>query len=360
MIIVALMLCTTSFIVHAQVEQVAQQLAENEHKKFAEALPDAFTNGRANVFGNAQALKSQFFLEENAKTFADFLGWNSKQYSQKTLGTVFKALSENAKPGKKNPNPISVTFNFPADPTVSTITIKNDQKGTPKVEKKEMVVSYVATTKAEVTVESSKEGVEPSIAYNNIDMIWDGRIRLVNGEVVDTKKISPPVLRTIVISPAGTSSEPKEVQMQARNEEELFAVENKDRLIDPEVTPQQNVVTNPEPAQQQITESVSQTTAPTVTRTDSSPRGVYYKVQILIQGSYTPLDRLPERFRVDNVTVEKYSDGYYKYVIPAGTLSEAVAIRDRMVARGVYDAWIAVYENGVRVRPPQGQPEIVD
>ena len=346
---VALMLCT-SFILRAQIEQVAQQLAENEYQKFVEQLPDAFAKGKTDLFGNAKALKKQFLLEDNAKVFADYLGWDRKKYSQKTLGTVFQALSNNAKPGKKNPNPVSVTFDFPTQPTGIRITIPADKKG-PNVEKKTTVVSYVVTTKAEVQVEASRQGVESSVAYNEVALVWDGRIRLVNG-VVDAKKTMPPILRTIVIGSEKDSSEPQEEPVKTAAVEIVDAPKPVSTPVVEEPIPEP-VVTQP------VTQPVVSQPTPQPVSQPAPPSGrEYYKVQILLLQSYIPPANLPERFRVENVTVEKYSDGY-KYVVPANSLNEAFAIRDRMNARGIWDAWIAVYENGVRVRPYQGQPENV-
>ena len=115
-----------------------------------------------------------------------------------------------------------------------------------------------------------------------------------------------------------------------------------DRFFGPELAP--TTVATKEPEKKPVIPAVS------------SQRGLQYKVQILLRDSYVNPSELPQRFRVDNVTVEKYSDGY-KYVIPAGSLNEAFAIRERMIANGIEDAWIVVYENGVRIRPPQGRPE---
>ena len=455
-IIFALILCS-SFVVHAQVEEVAQQMAEDEYNKFAAELPNAFAKGRVEMFGNARALKKQFFLEEDAKTFAEFLGWDKKKYSQKTLSVVFKALSDKAKPGKNNPNPVSVIFDFPDQPMDIAVTVKKDKKSPSKTEPKETVVSYVVTTKADVTVEVNKNGVESSVAYNNVALIWDGRVKLVNGEVDQKKKMAPPILRTIVISSVDTS-EPKEEQMQARANElieeyyrnlqaptnravvlapeisnkaevsswlqnqtridiqgninvplpeatsqtvevrdvpgvkiyvdpapymtddisqyskteayhqlaltftvdfqadKISKVVYEDYFVTPELAPKPVVVEEPKPIPEPEPEPVSkQPVQPT--------KGTQYKVQILLLQSYIPIAELPQRFRVDNVAVEKYVEGkntYYKYVIPAKNLNEAVAIRNQMTARGIEGVWIAVYQDGERVRPYQGNPGTVN
>jgi len=343
-----------NFILHAQVEQVAQQLAESEYQKFAERLPNDFANGKMDLLGNAKALKKQFLLEENAKVFADYLGWNGKKYSQRTLGTVYQALSKNAKEGKNNPNPVTVRFDFPAQPAETKVTIQNDKKG-PNVERKATVVSYVATTKVDVQVEVGK-GVESSIANNTITLVWDGRLRLVNGAVDETKEITPPKLRTIVFGSGKDTSEPVAEPPKASEEVRV------EREVEPAPVeePKQEPVTQPvsEPPTQIDSRPVSQ---PVRSITPSGRE--YYKVQILLLQQYVPLAELPERFRVENVIVERYFEGqntYYKYVIPANNLNEAFAIRNRMNDRGILDAWIAVYEDGQRIRPYQGQPENVD
>ena len=354
---VALMLCT-SFILHAQVEQEAQQLAENEYQRFVEELPKAFANGKTNLFGNSKtlALKKQFFLEDNAKVFADFLGWDKKKYSQKTLGTVFQALSNNAKPGKKNPNPVTVTFDFPAQPTETKVTIQDNKKG-PNVEKKATVVSYVVTTRVDVQVEANRQGVDPSIASNSIMLVWDGRLKLANGELDTKAKNSPPILRTIVIGYEEDSSEPVEEKTKIV---EVIKYVEREVVVPPVVEPKQEPATTTPPVSEPVIRPVSEPPAQTVSRPVSPTGRENYKVQILLLQSYVSPTALPEKFRVENVTVEKYTDSqytYYKYVIPANSLNEAFAIRNRMNERGILDAWIAVYENGIRVRPYQGQPE---
>ena len=90
--------------------------------------------------------------------------------------------------------------------------------------------------------------------------------------------------------------------------------------------------------------------------------GLTYKVQILSLYRPVPLEELPARFRMNNVSIEKYIvDGviYFKYVVPGGTLSEAVSVRRQMRDNGIEDAWIAIYENGARIAPREGDPEII-
>ena len=444
-IIVALILCTI-YKAHAQVEQAVQQLAETEHKKFANELPDALAKGKVDLLGNARAVKKQFFLEENANTFADFLGWNSKTYSQKTLSKVFKALSSNVKSGR-----ISVKIDFPFQPAECIVTMQKEKRGTPKTQKKE-TVTYVATTKADVMVEANKQGVQTSVAHNNVALIWDGKVKLVNG-VIDDKKTSPPVLRSIIVSTVTGPKISKEEQMRARAidliEEyyrNLQMPTNKAFVLTPEIpnraevekwldksikiaingtvnvhlpaaTSQTIVLSNvpgvqihvdpvpfmkddvqyikpeayhqialtftvdfladkitkvvydgklvvPEPAPKPVIvepEPVKQP-EPVFQPVVPSRQGEYYKVQILFRQTFMPFSELPVVFRVQNLTVEKYTDGdntYYKYVVPTKSISEAFAIRDRLVEKGIDDAWIAVYENDVRIRPLQGRPETV-
>ena len=459
MTIVALMLCT-SFMVRAQVEQTAQEMAENEHKKFAAELPNAFVKGNDAIFGYAKMWNKQFLLEENATTFSDYLGWDKRKFSQKTLSGVFKALSEKAKPGKNNANPVTVTIDFPAQPSEVKVTIKKNPRDTPA--KKETEVTYVVTTRVDVKVEAGKDGVQPSIAMNSIGLVWEGKLNLLNGAVNEKKKNAPPVLRAINFgSPAKEPAEPKEEQMRARAKElieeyyrnlqstnltavlapeipnkaevENWLLSNRKIVVEgninvplPDATSQSIVVRNvpgvtiyvdpapymtedisrysktdayhqlaltftvdfkadkitkveyngqfvapelapipvaaitvAEPVQQQpVQQSIQQ---PPVQQSVASTKGKNYMVQILLQKSYKPLAELPQKYRVDNVIVEKYSDGYYRYVVPAGnTLSEALAVLRQMLAQGIEDAWIAVYEDGDRVRPPQGRPETVN
>jgi len=91
--------------------------------------------------------------------------------------------------------------------------------------------------------------------------------------------------------------------------------------------------------------------------------GTFYKVQILSLFKPIALSDLPSRYRMDNVMIEKYVVGgvtYFKYVVPGGTtLNEALAVRRQMREKGIEDAWIAIYENGVRIAPNEGTPETI-
>ena len=71
---------------------------------------------------------------------------------------------------------------------------------------------------------------------------------------------------------------------------------------------------------------------------------------------------LPQKYWIKDAFVEKYVvDGKetWKCVVNAGSLSEALAIRRELMGAGIEDAWIAVYENGERIRPFAGEPEII-
>jgi len=440
-IIIVTLILSACFTARAQVEEIAQQLAENEYRKFAVELPNAFIKGKDELFGNARALKEQFFLEEDAKAFADFLGWDRRQFSQKSLGKVFKALSDKSKPGKNNPNPLSVTFDIPSSPTESIVTVIQNKRGTPQ--KRETVVNYVVTTKTNVTVETTKNGVNTSIVNNDIVLIWDGRVNLINGEVDGRRRTAPPILRTIVINPdaAAVSAEPakpaestqlKEEQMRARAKELIeeyyrnLRSSNFSAVLAPEIpnkaefetwlrtntrietdgtlyVPQPMSISQsievsnvpgikiyvnegyyqlapvflidfqadkitkvvyaynfvrPELEPRQVVQEppVRQTgVQPTGLQSVPAPSGEHYKVQILLLQTFVPRTELPEKFRVDNLDVERYPDGY-KYVVSANSLNEAFAIKNRMISRGIEDAWIVVYRNGERIRPPQGFP----
>ena len=132
----------------------------------------------------------------------------------------------------------------------------------------------------------------------------------------------------------------------------------KPRMVEPK--PEPEIVAKPEPVvvKPEPEPKIEPKPIPVVT-----DRGRTYKVQILSALNYVAVDKLPQQFRVDNITIEKYVVGgstYYKYVVPAGTtLSEAFAVRKQLRDKGLNDAWIAVYENGVRVSPNEGMPELV-
>ena len=347
---IALMLCLYS-TGYAQVEQTAKEMAESEHQRFANELPDALSKGRTGIFELAGTERKQFLLEENANTFSEILGWNIRQYNHKTLSSVLKALS-----GKSNP--VDVTVDFPVTPSESNVSIKTDSKGT--------VASYTVTTKATVTVEANKQGAKPSIAKNTVALIWEGKLPLVNGEVNNSKKIAKPVLRSIKTA----VYEPPKPQMQAKVEE---LTEDKEPVIVaapvPEVVkPVEEPVTESKPvllpveptAEPVVEQPVARPVEPpvkTATKPVSQPDGSYYKIQIMSIDFYKPIAELSPKFRVDGLVVEKYRNDY-KYVVPAGTtMKEALAKQRQLAEKGLDQTWIVVYENGARVRPPEGKPE---
>ena len=125
----------------------------------------------------------------------------------------------------------------------------------------------------------------------------------------------------------------------------------KPRIVEPEPVIEAVVEIKPEPVIEIKPEPVIR------------ERGRIYKVQILSLPKHIALNNLQKRFRMDNVTIEKYIvEGvtYYKYMVSAGsTLSEALAVRRQMRNNGIEDAWIVIYENGARISPNEGQPEII-
>jgi len=90
------------------------------------------------------------------------------------------------------------------------------------------------------------------------------------------------------------------------------------------------------------------------------PEGLNYKVQILMLDVHKPIAELPRALRVEGLVVEKYPTGY-KYVVPAGTtLREALAKQRQLIASGVEETWIVVYDNETRSNPFGGKPEYVE
>ena len=455
---VALMLCTC-YIASAQVEQEVRQIAENEHKRFASELPNALAKGQTSILGYAKAEKNQFFLEDNVNTFTEILGWTVRGYNQKTITSVFVALSDKSKPGLKNANPVTVNIDFPVVPSECIISIKKDSKG--------KLANYVVTTKADVTVEVTRENVQPSIAKNTVALKWEGKVPLINGEVDYRKKIASPVLRSIKITPITGFSETKVKQMQNMAKsliEEYYAnlqsPAKHSTVLAPEIPNQAELeqwlrnntkieigsgsVNVPLPTESQIIEvknvpdvfihvdatpymvedpsqysnaeayhqlaltftvdlkaekitkvvykdnfvrkldikpvlvdkSVEITTVVTQPKTQpvpesikpasqqaasqqAQPTGMYFKIQILHLDTYKSLAELPQRFRVANISVEKYSDGY-KYVVPAGkTMKEASAMQKKLYERGLVETWIVLYQNGERIQPFAGKPELI-
>ena len=366
LIVLALCLYSAGY---AQVEQTAREMAESEHQRFANELPDALSKGKTGIFGLALE-KKQFFLEEDANTFSEFLGWDKKKYNHSTLNNVFTALSEKIKSGKKNPNPVTVSINFPNTPSECNVSIKTDSKGT--------LANYTVTTKANVTVEAGKQGVKSSVAKNVVALTWEGKLPLVNGEVNNSKKIAAPVLRSIKITPVTDFSESSEplksgdldkytapvpvapeivpVEEIVETKPALLPVEPKaEPIVEPKVEfVEPKVEPKVEPA---VEQKVSQPVRPPVAKPVAQTEGLYYKVQIMANDFYKPVAELPQKFRVDGVVVEKYRSGY-KYVVPAGTtMREALAKQRQLAEKGLDQTWIVVYQNGERFRPWEGKPE---
>jgi len=188
--IIVLIICTYS-LGYSQIEQTAKDMAEGEYQKFVNEIPNALAKGRTNIFGFAST-KNQFLLEDDLNTFSEFLGWNAKKYKNITLNNVFVALSEKTKSFRTNPYPVTVSFDFQDIPDETVVSVRTNSKGT--------TADYMVTTWSKVTVEASKEGVQPSIASNYVALNWEGKLNIVNGEVDYQKKITPPVLRSIQIT----------------------------------------------------------------------------------------------------------------------------------------------------------------
>jgi len=163
------------------------------------------------------------------------------------------------------------------------------------------------------------------------------------GQPGTEQRNAPPVMQSPTVAAAADSSELKEEQIRTRTKgssneyyQNLQSHGSRTAVLSPEI-PNKDEVVAPQPAPKQPV-----------------PSGEYYKVQILMLKSYKDIAELHEKYRVDGVTVEKYSDGYYKYVVPAGTtVKEALTVLKQMTSRGIEGAWIAVYQNGERIRPSQ-------
>ena len=144
----------------------------------------------------------------------------------------------------------------------------------------------------------------------------------------------------------------------------LYNELEKPRMVEPKPEPEPEIVAIPEPVR--VVPAVAVEVKPESVRVVPAvavERGKTYKVQIFSSVKFIPIDKLPQRLRVDNITVEKYVVGgvtYYKYMVPAGTtLNEALSVRRQMRSNGIEDAWIVVYENGARVSPNEGMPELI-
>lgn len=131
-------------------------------------------------------------------------------------------------------------------------------------------------------------------------------------------------------------------QPKIKPEEIIIAVS----LPEPTPPPVEEPVVKPEPVSRPV------------------PKGEHYKVQIYVNTTHIPLSGLPAKYRgISNISVEKYFVGgtsVYKYVVSAANLGEAFSILKQMNSQGIADAWIAVYEEGTRIRPADGKPEIVE
>ena len=125
--------------------------------------------------------------------------------------------------------------------------------------------------------------------------------------------------------------------------------------------PKQEVLKQEAP-KQELTKSEPPKPAPTTpASTKSGKSEEYYKVQIFSHVRNVPVSELPSKYQIKDVEVERFVMGgktYYQYVVPVGKdmeeakdLKKALAVKKTMIENGIKDAWIAVYENGKRIRP---------
>jgi hypothetical protein len=312
--------------------------------------------------------------------------------------------------------------------------------------------TYVVTTQAEVTVEASLQGMQTSLAKNNLTLTWDVLIKLDRSGAIDARG-SRATLNSIAVAPTTGFFESDRQQMQSfaetlinnyyqtiqdgrfasieipdewRNtlqnstrrerdgnisvslpsstsfdvrtvpdlkifvDQEAFyridmgfsIVINEDlssgritrvdfRELESPIVAVQEEELEPEPVMPVAVATPDPVAQPIVTQPSvvqpafARPNeiGRSYKVQILSLLRHVPISDLPQQFRIDDITIERYIiDGvsYFKYVVPAGTtLSEAASVRNLLVGSGIEGAWIAIYRDGARVSPNQGMPEIV-
>ena len=364
--IIVMMLCA-SFFSYAQVEQASQELAEKQHKVFASELSNSLKSGKGKPIFGREGNDKQFLLVDEEPFFTEYLGWKRSQFEKRSLSSVYQSLLAVTK-HKDARKKVSVNITFPLNDT-EFLGQATNKSG------KAIKDVYVVTTTAEVEVEATKQDVMESVTKNVLTLNWEVLVSLNKKTGAVDPKSSRAVLRSISAEPApggfiAEKPQPKVEPAPVTKPEPAPAPEPV-RVTRPEptpVTPQPAPVTKPEPAP---------APAPVVTKPEPAPvtrpapvaqpvvreQGKTYKVQIYSTLKYTALSELPKRFRMDNVTIEKYVVGgatYYKYVVPAGTtLSEAFAVRRQIRSQGIEDAWIAVYENGVRVSPNEGTPEFV-
>jgi len=328
-------------ITNAQVEQAAKKLIEAEHKKFASELSNALKTGKGKPVFGREGKDKQFLLEDNQQVFTDFLGWKKSQFDKRSLVTVFQSLLSATAP-KDASKKVSVKVTFPLHETeFKGQAVNKSGKAIKDV--------YVVTTTSTVVVEASKKGLEKSVANNNLTLNWEASMKInPKTGAVDTRS-SRAVLQSILVEPSSGSLDTEIQQPQVTSETIIVEPE-------PEPKPAPVVVIQPEPV------TVTQPAPVVVPQPVVRERGITYKVQILCLYHPVAITALPQRFRTDNVTIEKYNvEGVtlYKYVIPAGTLNEALTIRRQMHNNGIEDAWIPIYENGMRISPNEGLPELI-
>ena len=420
------MIACACFTTYAQVEQASQKLAETQHKQLASELANALKSGKGKPVFGREGNDKQFLLKDEEQFFTEYLGWKKAQFDKRNLLSVFQGLmtATKQKDVKKKVN-VKITFPLDETEfkgqatnkagkaikdaytvtTTASVLVEASKDGAMT-----SVAKNTLTMKWEVLLKLNKKTgavdtkgsravlnsifVEPSSGYFaseqqqmkataeklikdyyqslkdakwstvEIPDDWKGTLqtstkRETEGEIM----VSPPTtasfdVRTvpdlkIYVNPESyhkvalgfkivINDDLKSGRITAVNYNEL----EKPRIVEPEpviaAIPEPVIEVKPEPVVRE--------------------RGIVYKVQILSLYKPIAVNNLQERYRMDNVTIEKYVvDGvaYYKYMVPAGTLNEALAVRRQMRNNGIEDAWIAVYENGSRVSPNEGQPEMI-
>ena len=437
-IFIIVMMLSASLISYAQIEQVAEKLAETQHKQLGSDLSNSLRTGKGKPIFGREGNDKQFLLEDNPQIFSEYLGWKMKEFEKRNLLSVYQSLFLATKQ-KDTKKKVNVKISFPLTDT--------EFKG-PATSKTGKVIKdvYIVVTTAEATIEANKQGSEQSTAKNTLTLNWEVSLKINSKTGAVDTKASRAILQSISVDPSSGFFSAERQQMQAVAEKLIkeyyqslkdarwSAVEipnewknilqastkretegdvtvsqptstsfdvktvpnlkifvnpeayhkvalgfkiainddlnsgritsvnynelEKPKIVEPEPEPEPEpvIVAKPEP-------KIEVKPEPVPVKPVVQERGKTYKVQIYSSLRHIAVANLPSKYRVDNVTIEKYVVGgvtYYKYVVPAGTtLSEALALRRQMRDKGIEDAWIPVYENGARVSPNEGQPEII-
>ena len=425
-VFIIVMIACASFTSYAQVEQASQKLAETQHKQLASELANALKSGKGKPVFGREGNDKQFLLKDEEQFFTEYLGWKKSQFEKRNLLSVFQGLmsATKQKDAKKKVS-MKITFpldeiefkgqatNKSGKAIKDAYTVTTTASAVVEASKEGAMTSIAKnnlTLKWEVLLKLNKKTgavetkasravlqsifVEPASGYfaserQQMQAITEKLIKDYYQSLKDAKwsaveipgewkstlqtstkretegemMVSPPTstsfdVRTvpdlkIYVTPEAyhkvalgfkivINDDLKSGRITAVNYNEL----EKPRIVEPEpviaAIPEPVIEVKPEPVVKEY--------------------GKNYKVQILSLYKPIALDKLPKRFRMDGVTIEKYTvEGvtYYKYMVTAGTLNEALSVRKKMRNSGIEDAWIAVYENGVRISPNEGQPEFI-